>query len=770
MAARTHYFMFLVLVSAACLGCGRTVENDTTEPATQAGDLPAGIPPATAVSDTPAAKPVIYRFDENLGDANAVHVAQPTAASNLPVYDFDNEASIEGWTANAPGGKIDHAEGILTVTSEDKMVALDSPTGLGLDPFEARGLRFRMRVTGAENLRFKPKLRGANTFNPTGGENVRVVKQGEWFNYRIDSILFSGVGRTDAADHESRLINQFRFEIPPKTKVEFDYIRFSSLDEMFVDKPFGRRRHEIDYQVRPVVYSHVPSHLTFEVTVPENGRLSFGVGLVKPNQTAHFIINLEVPGGEAKNLFRESVNTPNEWRDQQIDLSEWAGSKVKLSFRIQSPHENVIGLWSNPMLYAPWEQPETGANESLAARLRQRRPNVIVYAIDALRADRLAMHGYHRDLMPNLAALAADGVNFTNAYTNDTWTKPSVATLFSGVPAEIHGIDDIGDVLPESLPLMPEAWRREIGPTLLLSENTHPGPATKMDRGFSYSDLVYLKSGNSWHHTLPDFIKYLGRDIDLPFFLYTHRMIAHDPYNPRKEIVHLLVEPGTTPSESDRYDAELILADDQLGEFVARLKTLGVFENTLLIVTADHGEAFGEHEGIMRHAGKPYNEQIHVPLVMHMPGVLPEGRTIETPVQWLDLAPTILDAHGLTIPDSYLGQSLLPLIDGKTETFKQRLIVSRNQPDYVAILGRWKLFVHEDAETPQLFDLEADPLEQRDVAAQHPEMVEQITQRLEKFRSRMATRAKAVQNAESAGRVELSTEEIDMLEALGYIE
>ena len=770
MFRRTYFCQFLLLLLIS--GCGRTGSSPAVD-TLHSEDVPGATDLTGSEPGVVVPPPFLYRFDEHLADAEIVQAAEPQAGNKLPVFDFENTDAVEGWSANAPGGEITLRDGILSITTKDQVVPLHSPDALGLDPFQARGLRFRMRASGTKTVLFKPRMRTTKEFNPTGGETVRVVEQGEWFNYRIEAVRFGGIGRTDAKHRTDQLLDQFRFEIPQNAKVEFDRFEFISLDELFAEAAVGTRSFEIDYQLRPVIYAHAPSHFAYELTVPQNGRLAFGVGIVHPDTSASFTIDIESANGHVEKLVDVAVGTNNDWTDQQTSLAKWAGESVRIHFRVATNAARAIGLWSNPMVYEPWQRKVQPQNpqDDLLARMRSRRPNVVVYTIDALRADRLDFHGYDRTLMPNLSALAAQGVNFTNAYTNDTWTKPSVATLFSGTPAEVHGISDIGHILPEGLPLMPEMFRRAAGPTLLLSENTHPGPATKMDRGFSYTNLVYLREGNPWHHTLPDFIQFIKRDVQLPFFVYTHRMIAHDPYQPRKDVLDLIVQDGDEVTDSDRYDAELIVADDQLGDFVARLKTLGLSENTLLIVTADHGEAFGEHKGIRYHAGKPYNEQIHVPLVLSMPGTLPAGRTIEAPVQWLDIPPTILDMYSLPVPDSYVGDSLWPLIaDQNEQHFFDRIIVARQGGDYAAIRGHWKLFSHAGSAAAQLFDLQNDPGEMVDVAAQHPDIVESMSHALNEFRAEMIKRGEAVSAAESGHGAELSTDQIELLEALGYIE
>ncbi|MEE8592668.1 MAG: sulfatase [Candidatus Bipolaricaulota bacterium] len=395
--------------------------------------------------------------------------------------------------------------------------------------------------------------------------------------------------------------------------------------------------------------------------------------------------------------------------------------------------------------------------------------NVVYYLIDALRADHLGIHGYHRELAPNIRALAEQGITFTHAFANATWTKPSVASTFASVPAEAQGWRGLGGQVPNALVLFTEVLRERFAETCIVTENPYPTAISNLARGSSFVKRTGLPSYHEqWEFSLNEALSFLQHHKDRRFFLYVHTMEPHAPYRPKPHYLNLVMSPGEEPEDVDRYDAEIALADDNLQRFVSKLKSLGLYEKTLLIITADHGEAFREHEGLEFHGGKPYNELIHVPLIMHLPGVLPRGETVQQAVQLRDISPTILDVFNAPIPEQFQGKSLLPLIEGRTEGFQDRTIFSTSAGVTAAVKGRWKLLSGSGMHS--LFDLSADPQERKDVAGAHSAVATLLSEETKAHHARQRAVRAAIQKKEDAATVELDTDELEALRALGYIE
>ncbi len=383
-----------------------------------------------------------------------------------------------------------------------------------------------------------------------------------------------------------------------------------------------------------------------------------------------------------------------------------------------------------------------------------RAPNVLLLLIDTLRADRLGCGGCERARTPNIDALAESGVCFSQAWSAAPWTLPSHASLFTSLYATEHGLTH-DEVLPEEAKTLAEALRSAGYRTAAFTEGAYVGTNYGLSQGFSKFHVgprnieETLETAKAW-----------VSEVRGPFFAFVHTYQVHSPYNPpakwREELVreyegplkksvHINSHswgrrrPGRTLSEEDNrylmdlYDAEIAHTDEQIGVFVDWLRESGQLEDTIIIVTSDHGEEFGDH-GQYGHGYGLYEEQLHVPLIISGPAVLPGrqafegGLTIERPILSLDLAPTICDLTGVSSPAEFRGESiLLDEAGGDTSIFVT--FFTRRDREFAAAyrVGDEKFIDFPESERPQdliagrsFFDLALDPLEQSDLFPKRP--------------------------------------------------
>lgn len=338
-------------------------------------------------------------------------------------------------------------------------------------------------------------------------------------------------------------------------------------------------------------------------------------------------------------------------------------------------------------------------------------PIVLFVTIDALRADILRREKL-REYVPTLATLAKDSVSFTAARTPGSQTVYTLTTVFAGTYFSQQfwstGAPDRSTRATDSLfPHADETVRfpellRDAGiPTVTFASSSWLVNSVGVVRGFDEEEFV--QSRGEKYTKAPDLTKAamarLRKQEHGPLFLYMHYLDAHAPYDRGRKI---------KGSAFKRYLEELRLVDTELGRLIKLLKKTGAWKSTVLIVSADHGEAFGEH-GTRYHATTLYDEQLLVPLLVRVPGV--DARRIDTPVGLIDLGPTILDMFGLPTPSHFLGQSLLGFFNREEPRLTRPIIAEGRLKKSWVFEDGFKLIVDDRSTTVELYDLNADPKE-----------------------------------------------------------
>jgi arylsulfatase A-like enzyme len=288
---------------------------------------------------------------------------------------------------------------------------------------------------------------------------------------------------------------------------------------------------------------------------------------------------------------------------------------------------------------------------------RQLVNKVVLITVDTLRADRLGCYGYRaRPTSPFIDAWAKGGLLFERAFAQAPWTVPSMGSLLTGhYPREAGVYTNRGDVR-DHISMLPQLFRDHGFRTASFSTNP-----LVMRRGFrrGFEHAVPQPTGTKipFAKVEPSLMQWLDDHAKEKFFIWVH---DSDPHAPPTEGNPYLGAPGWKG-----YDAEVRWVDESMQRIVGRLRTLGILDETLVIFTADHGEAFGEH-GLSGHQNVIYDEVLRVPLLLRYPGMKRTGRCT-APVEAIDLFPTIAELAGLPIPPSTRGESLVPITEGRSD-------------------------------------------------------------------------------------------------------
>jgi len=430
-----------------------------------------------------------------------------------------------------------------------------------------------------------------------------------------------------------------------------------------------------------------------------------------------------------------------------------------------------------------------GTLEDVLALRERSDLNVLFILVDTLRADRLGVYGYERDTSPNLDALAATGIRFADQISQSSWTKCSMASLWTGLyPTRTRVLRSYDVVSPEAR--MPAEIFQEAGfRTAGIWRNGWIAP----NFGFSQGFEIYLsprsqrRQGKRLVRLENPNVTLDGDDADLLYsaleflrahgherwFLYLHMMDVHQyAYSEDTALF------GT--SYSDSYDNSIRWVDSVLGHLFRGLEERGLRENTLIVFGSDHGEAFGEHGG-EGHARNVYGEVTETPLIVSFPFRLDPGIVVETRSENVDLWPTVLELVGLPgLPDAD-GRSMLPEIiaAARGETPAQGeddglAFASIDQawgrtqegprPMVAVNEGRWRLMFRAGApERTELYDKSADPREQRNVVREQSEVTERLKERAVGY-----IESPLPPWGEDTPSVEIDEMQLNQLRALGY--
>jgi len=450
-----------------------------------------------------------------------------------------------------------------------------------------------------------------------------------------------------------------------------------------------------------------------------------------------------------------------------------------------------------------------GLQVGVMSAFRSRAPGtpetpVLILLVDALRADHLGSYGYGRPTSPAIDSLAADGIRFSQAISPSTFTKTSIASLFTGRYAFQHGVYQgssrenpetiTSDLLGAEETTLAELLQPRGYLTVAWIQNSHLRRFMGFAQGF---DAYYDQFGGirRIHRRVLPWLGGPGRHYG--FFAYLHYIDLHDPYEPPPPYDRLFAHGRDAYADIDLsqwgtylaavrrgevkvsaeelteleglYDGLIRYIDDEIARLIARLKEVDLYDRSLIVVTADHGDAFGEH-GFISHSAAPYDELVRVPLIIKLPGQEHRGGVVDRQVSLVDILPTVAEVVGkeLSPKRPLAGCSLMPLIRGEVGERKaacQRAVVEIAEDDAwptVAIrTEEWK-YIDGELRGEELYHLPSDPGERINRLADEPEVAAE-------FR-RQADEILAARKLLKAERLELDERTIQELKALGYVD
>jgi len=428
-----------------------------------------------------------------------------------------------------------------------------------------------------------------------------------------------------------------------------------------------------------------------------------------------------------------------------------------------------------PWLLAGLLLVKSGLATTSPATRKPTRSNIIVITLDTTRADRMGFLGSKLGLTPNLDALAKQSAVFTHAYSHVPLTTASHATIFTGTYPQFNHVVDFGIPLSDKLPYTPEILHK-IGyhtAAFVASLVLDPlgGTAPGFDRGFDVYDAGfrlrprgadrYKTVERRAEEVINHCLTWLSKRPSGSFLLWVHLYDAHDPYDPP--------EPFNSRYASQPYDGEIAYVDAQVGRFLNALRAKGLYDSSLIAVMADHGESLGEH-GENTHGVFLYDSTIHVPLLIKLPGLHREEKQIDTRVDLVDVAPTILGQAGLFVPKEMQGESLLPFMRrakvGETSIPDRAAYAETDYPHRAFGWSplralRTGKYLYIRAPQPELYNQTSDPAERQNLVANSKAVADTVATQLENFRKKT-----------SQTLVELAKPDPEMVEklrALGYV-
>jgi len=473
----------------------------------------------------------------------------------------------------------------------------------------------------------------------------------------------------------------------------------------------------------------------FYLQVPNAASLVFDIGA---DNDRTFTVRARADGLAEQTLFTGASR--GAWSEQRVDLSGLAGKAVALELTTEGA-PGVAG-WAEPEIMV---EPASSPTEPPAPHGAKPK-NVIFIMIDTARADAFAAFGKGTAHTPAFDALVPESTRFANAYNNENWTKPSVATLLSGLYPSTHDTKRDDSRLPAAVELLPQRLKANGFKTAGLIANGYISKHFGFKKGWDYYHN-YIREGapTEAEHLYSDAAAWLETNKGSPFFLYIQPIDPHvpivvdskytEPYYSGtydgplgQEIDHedqrALSTGKLQPTDDDLkwlravYNGEISYHDEQMGLFLDKVRAWGLLENTLLIVTNDHGEELYEY-GKVGHGHTLHELMMRAPLLLHYPPLFRPGKVINEIVEQVDLTPTILNALGLPPIPQADGESLLPLVQGKPHRRPYYAIMEFLGGRRAVRVGSWKL-MRDREDWAQLYDVVADPDERTDLLAENP--------------------------------------------------
>lgn len=579
-----------------------------------------------------------------------------------------------------------------------------------------------------------------------------------------------------------------------------------------IKKKFRKGEYTLNYLIAPA-----PTKLAIPIMIPPQGVLEFGYGVhfesprKNSDQVLRFQVTVEDSGMEHI-LWSDTFNTAKDKgrKKQKVDLSNYTGKKNKLTFLTEEINPNIQNL-SSVLSFPFWENPLVYSSTP------KQQPNIVLISIDTVRPDHLGCYGYTRRTSSNIDELSREGVLFSNTYSSTSWTLPAHISLLTSLNCAQHQVYYPFQRIRPQIPTLADVLKTNQYFTVAFTGGAYLSSSYGFARGFdSYHEISLGGNAANRYDEAERLAEitcdWLQNNREKSFFLFLHTYQPHDPYanlsplgktflneNSKWKQINMdtiLAKKGRyqthfTEEEKqniiDLYDGEIKYTDvSYIRPIIEKMKELGLYENSLIILTSDHGEEFFDHEAWL-HDHSVYEEAIRIPLIIKFPHSQYKGQKVQQIVSIIDIMPTILDA--LNIKNSSLsidGRSLFSLITEK-ETQDRSFAVDLAHRDYRDVCptviamnqGSYKFIHNKKIKSPyiarvsknfgdeqtELYDLKNDPRETKNIVLQIEnrdlcfDLLNSIKEYCEKF-------SPEILNGE---RVTMDDSLRERLRALGYI-
>lgn len=513
-------------------------------------------------------------------------------------------------------------------------------------------------------------------------------------------------------------------------KKEIDLL--SILDSSEIDENGKEYVHpsssEIEDERRWGIFEHAPSQIHFnDIYIGKNAYITFGIGIeglknVTDTDGVQFDIDIKQKGNETNTIFTRTIDplkNKNDriWNNEKVFLNNITDSTVTVVLRTTPGKKRNIDFDR-----AVWAQPKI-LSDGIIKKIKNnnKKTNVIIITLDTVRADYLHCYGNPWIKTEKIDYLARNGAIFNKAYSASSTTNPSHISLFSSLSTYSHGILSNDYTLSKNVPVLAKIFKKNQYKTGAVTSVFHMNRLSSgLSSGFdSYKDInmnwmnmritdIYTLTRNA-DTTTANAVEFLENNAENPFFLWVHYYDPHFPYQAVGKY-HKMYYPGDPTSSyidsmknalfqwtwtednlkwirpfkdldyfKKEYAGEISYTDEFVGKLLDTLKRLKCDDNTLILIAADHGESFGDHEVYFDHWSL-YDSDIHVPLILWYPGKIKKGTQINDQCSLLDVTPTIMDLIGIQdtkMQEYYFeGHSLVKTINNPALQDKDRIIVS----------------------------------------------------------------------------------------------
>lgn len=610
-----------------------------------------------------------YRFDLHLADARLENLTDALfEPSEDIVFSFDDPASLP---MRPSGDQYVVKEGVLVYRhSPDNILTSDSSLSIPRD--EIGDIELKVKVARSDELQLcwsaLPDA-GMDDYRKFEQIKITTIPDSQFHIYRIPGMVMESWLHT--RDRTIRKI--YMAPMNPETfdDIEIDYIRFAPRDAKFAERPFGADYEKINAEMRKIMYLHSGYELRYDLTIPQGVHTFFKCGIAVLKETP-VSVSLIIKGPDSgETLVSDDFSSQTGWRDLKIDLSGFKGKEATVIFRAEADVPNIV-FFSSPILYSPPEKKQ----------------NFIIVIEDALRADRMSCFGHDRKTTPFKDNWRHEGILFQKTYSQSSFTRSSCTSLLTSLYPSATGVWNNADRLSDNYTTLAEILYQQGYATALFSQNTNMGPFSGLHQGFGTvidNEILGKRApGIYGGEVLSD---WLADHLEQNIFVFILVLDPHYPFDPPEEVSapyrdkdYLLGRFGiphdplydpqwlkrvTFESRNFLYEEEIRYNDMYFPELLDTLRDQGIYDDTLLIFTSDHGEHMGEHY-LWNHQPPNYRRVLHVPMIMVYPRLFPAGVEVRQPVQLLDIMPTLLDIAGIPLNRLIIqGDSLLPFLLGK---------------------------------------------------------------------------------------------------------